>query len=141
MTVSVWFQLLKRSQQRFSTSSCTSVSIYIAESTTSISSQQGFRIRINGCMQDAIQVQVRDYSYLWTASWGNSSLESWSKQWQNIAFTYRYSGSVTLYFNGEEVSKQTVRELEILSNCLKSFIPDRYPLRPRTYAGPVLRYF
>ena len=67
-----------------------------------------------GCMQDAILAEVRDYSQSWSVSWGNASLESWSKQWQNIAFTYRQSEGLILYFNGEEVSRKTVR---MYNNC------------------------
>ena len=113
LTVSFWFRLLKRSQSRFSTSSCENVKNPIVESSASDTSTQGFRVSIRGCKQEAIRVHIRSYSQTWLLTWGNATQESWSKQWSNVIFTFRQSEGITLYFNGEEVKKQTVRDIKL----------------------------
>lgn len=108
LTVSFWFRILKRSQSKFSTSSCQSVYTPLVHTTSHISSYRGFRVTLYGCRKDAIFVGARDYGRSITMMWGNAYNETLYSTWSHFAFTLHTSQGLAMYFNGEEVARKTV---------------------------------
>ena len=106
--MSIWFKLLRRTQLRFSSSWCESQYNTLAQSSTAHKSMQGFILAVRGCETRGFNVHISGYRQSWALTWGNATDESWSKRWSNVAFTFLQSEGLFLYFNGEEVKKQTV---------------------------------
>lgn len=107
LTVSFWFRILKRSQSKFSTSSCQSVYTPLVHTTSHISSYRGFRVTLYGCRKDAIFVSARDYGRSISMMWGNAYNETLYSTWSHFAFTLHNSQGLAMYFNGEEVARKT----------------------------------
>ena len=114
LTVSFWFKLFKRSQERFDKTSCSASSVIVVQSCSTVDLENGFIVQFYGCQENAMRVWIRDGTTKLSSYWGNTFHESKHKTWNHFMFTYQKSNGLFLYHNGLKVSQQTVRCFAVL---------------------------
>ncbi|XP_065066873.1 uncharacterized protein LOC135692609 [Rhopilema esculentum] len=108
LSVSFWFKLSKRGQEKVVQSVCsTAHKITLAASTRSISSYSGFEVLLNGCTSNAATVTVRDQTSRCIATWGNGTDPS-LQTWTHFMFTYSYVSGLIIYIDGVAVKQAAV---------------------------------